>query len=128
MTLTKTNKKESRVKKAIAVIMCLIMAVSCCGISVAAATTKSVSESGNVFVDDWEKTKSWDSGSVKIKYGYNTWWTDEDYCKSYNANVKHTAFVSVGGKKDTASGTKENWSSKAELPHKSGTVTWGTTY
>lgn len=93
-----------------------------------AATTKSVSESSNVFTKSWEKTKTWNSGSVKIKYGFDTWCTDEDYCKSYNLNVKHSAFVSSGGKKDTASGKKEKWSSKAEVPHKSGTVKWGTTY
>ncbi len=119
---------NKKVKKVIAMVLAVMTIVSCLAISASAATTKSVSESGNVFTKSWEETKSWDSGSVKIKYGFSKWATDEDYCKSYNANVKHTAFVTVGSKTDTASGTKENWSFKADVPHANGTVTWGTTY
>ena len=108
--------------------MCAITAVSCCAITASAATIKSVQESGNVFTESWEKTKTWNSGSVKLKYGFDTFNTDEDYCKSYNSNVKHTAVVEAGSKKDSATGKMEKWSSKAEVPHKSGTIKWYTTY
>lgn len=127
MSLTETKIKKGSIKRVLTLTMCAITAISCCAIT-ASAATKSVSLNANVFTESWEKTQTWNSGSVKLKYGFDTFNTDEDYCKSYNSNVKHTATVEVAKTKDSATGKMEKWSPKAEVKHKSGTVIWSTSY
>ena len=111
-------------KKVLASVMSMVLCFSAIGSMSASATTKSVSETGNVFVNAWEKTKSYESGDVKLTYGYDTWCQNEDYCKSYVKSTSHSAKVQAGSLSETKSGKKGKWSGKADVKHASGTVTW----
>lgn len=110
--------------KIIASLMAMMMSVSTMASMSASAASHSVSESGNVFVNDWEVTASWNNGKEKLRYGYDTWAQNEDYCYSYVKYTSHSAKVTVGSLSETASGSAGSWSGKADVAHQAGTVTW----
>ena len=110
--------------KVLASVLATLMSLSTIGGLSANAASKYEYESGNVFVDAWEKTKSYDNGNEKLKYGYDTWCQKEDYCKSYVKNTAQTAKVTAGSLSETASGSAGSWSWKADVAHQSGTIYW----
>lgn len=117
---------ERTKRKFITMVTALLVAMMLVSVfpATASAATRSVSESRNVFTSAWEKTKSYDNGKEKMRYGYDTWCQNEDYCRSYVKSSAHSAKVIAGSHSETASGKAGNWSAKADVKHQSGTITW----
>ncbi len=48
------------------------------------------------YAGDWSHTVTVDGGKGKIKYGYDTYLLNEDYCSTYHSDKEHQAVISHG--------------------------------
>lgn len=52
------------------------------------------------YAGDWSHTVTVDDGKGKIKYGYDTYLLNEDYCSTYHSSRDHQAVISHAGGAD----------------------------
>ena len=52
------------------------------------------------YASKWQHTATVDGGKGKIKYGFDTYLLNEDYCSTYHSTQSHQATVKHSGDKD----------------------------
>lgn len=110
-------------KKLFAVVLSMTLAMSAVPVN---AVTYSATSDGHSFSGYWAAYEI-NTATRTFVYGFNDWLIDEDFCHTYHANKKHTAYVknTKRAQKKTKDAGKY---SKVEITHSSGGIYYSYTY